>query len=83
MLIFRRSYAYFFVAVRLTCSNDPASYADGRVVTGRVSHTVEVKCDDPDKKGYLVLQVGGGEGEEGRKANNLTSVRRTHSWEFQ
>ena len=80
MLIFHRSYPYFFLAIRLACSNDPASYADGRVATSRVSHTVEVKCDDPDKNEYAG-PPGWWMGE--RKANNLTSVKRTHSWEFQ
>jgi len=30
------------------------SYADNRVATSRVSHTIGVKCNDPDKKGYPV-----------------------------
>jgi hypothetical protein len=64
MLIFPRSYPYIFVALRLACSYDPANYADGRGATGRVSHTVAVKCDDPDKKGYPGPPGwwGGGEG---------------------
>jgi hypothetical protein len=40
-------------------SNDPESYAGGRVATGRVSLAGQVKGDDPDKKGYTVPQVGG------------------------
>jgi hypothetical protein len=38
---------------------DPESYAGSSLATGRVSHARQVKSDDPDKKGYLVLQVGG------------------------
>jgi len=52
MLIFPRSYPYFFVVVQLAFSNDPAIYADGRVATSSVSYIVEVKCDDRDKKVY-------------------------------
>jgi hypothetical protein len=33
-------------------SNDPESYADGSVATGRASHVRQVKGDDPDKKRY-------------------------------
>ena len=32
--------------------SDAESYADSSVATGRVSHARQVKCDDPDKKGY-------------------------------
>jgi hypothetical protein len=70
MLISPRSYPYFFVAVRLARLNDPASYAGGSVATSRVSHTVEVKCDNPDKKGYP-----GPRGWGERKVNTLTSVK--------
>lgn len=86
-LIFPRSYPYFSVAVRFACSNDPESNADGIVATSNVSNTVGVKCDDPDKKGYHGPPgwwVGGwGREGGGTKANNLTSVKRTHCWEFQ
>jgi hypothetical protein len=33
-------------------SNDPESYADGSIFTGRASHCRQVKADNPDKKGY-------------------------------
>jgi hypothetical protein len=33
-------------------SNDPESYAGGRVATSRVSLAGQVKGDDPDYKGY-------------------------------
>jgi hypothetical protein len=32
-------------------SNDPKSYADDSVATGRAFHATQVKGDDPDKKG--------------------------------
>jgi hypothetical protein len=32
-------------------SEDPESYAGGRIATGRGSHAGQVKGDDPDKKG--------------------------------
>jgi len=44
--------------VRLSWSSDPWSYACSCVATGGVSHARQVKGDDPDKKGYLALQVG-------------------------
>jgi hypothetical protein len=43
----------------LVWSNDPESYAGGWVATGRVFLAGQVKGVDPDKKGYLFLQVGG------------------------
>jgi hypothetical protein len=33
-------------------SEDPESYAGGRIATGRGSHAGQGKGDDPDKKGY-------------------------------
>jgi hypothetical protein len=30
----------------------PKSHAGGRVATGRACQAGEVKCDDPDEKGY-------------------------------
>ena len=39
--------------------NDPETYAGGSVATGRAFHARHVEGDDPDKKGTLVLQVGG------------------------
>jgi hypothetical protein len=33
-------------------SEDPESYAGGRVATGRGSHAGQVKGDGPDRKGY-------------------------------
>jgi hypothetical protein len=52
-------YPYFDVVVGLVWSHDPKSYAGGSVATGRTPHARQVKGDDPVKKGYLVLQVGG------------------------
>jgi hypothetical protein len=43
-----RRYPYFEVVVGLVWSNDPESYADGRVATGRVTLARQVKGDDPD-----------------------------------
>jgi hypothetical protein len=41
-------------------SDDPESYVDGSVTTGRVSHVRKINGDDPDKKrDTLVLQVRG------------------------
>jgi hypothetical protein len=45
---------YLDVVVRLAWSYDPESYADGSVAVGRVSHTTQIKDDDPDKNGYPV-----------------------------
>jgi hypothetical protein len=39
---------YFDVVVGLVWSNDPESYADGSIATGRVSLAGQVKGDDPD-----------------------------------
>ena len=39
---------HFEVVGGLERSNDPESYADGSVATGRVSHARKVKGDDPD-----------------------------------
>jgi len=36
----------------LAWSNDPESYDGSSIATCRVSHTRQVKGDDPDKKGY-------------------------------
>jgi hypothetical protein len=47
-----RRYPYFDVVVRLAWSNDPKSYVDGIIATGRASYARQVKGDDPDKKGY-------------------------------
>jgi hypothetical protein len=54
-----RRYPYFDVVVGLVWSYDPKSYAGGAYATGRASHVRQVKGDDPDKKEYPVLQVGG------------------------
>jgi hypothetical protein len=43
-----RTYPYFDVVVGLAWSNDPESYASGRVATGRVSLAGQAKGDDPD-----------------------------------
>ena len=41
-------------------SDDPESYVDGSIATGRVSHVRKINGDDPDKKrDTLVLQVRG------------------------
>jgi len=53
-----RRYPNFDVVVRRAWSNDPDSYACGSVAAGRVSLAGQIKDDDPDKTGYLVLQVG-------------------------
>ena len=47
-----RKYPYFYVVVGLEWSNDPESYAGGRVATVRASHAGQVKGDDPGEKGY-------------------------------
>jgi hypothetical protein len=36
----------------LAWSEDPESYASGRIATGRGSQAGQVKGDDPDKKGH-------------------------------
>jgi hypothetical protein len=41
--------SYFDVVVGLAWSNDPESYADSSVATGRASHARHVEDDDPDK----------------------------------
>jgi hypothetical protein len=38
--------------VGLAWSYDPESYAGGSVATGRISRAGQVKCVDPNKKGY-------------------------------
>jgi hypothetical protein len=38
--------------VGLAWSNDPESYAGGRITTAMVSHARQVKGDDLDKEGY-------------------------------
>ena len=45
-------YPYFDAYVGLVWSNDPESYAGGRIATGRATHARQVKDDDPDKKEY-------------------------------
>jgi len=35
-------------------SNDPESYAGSSVANGKPSHAIQVKGDDPDKKGYPI-----------------------------
>jgi hypothetical protein len=53
--------SYYSKIVGLAWSYDPESYAGSSIAPGRVSHARQVKCDDPDKKGYtLALQVGRG-----------------------
>jgi hypothetical protein len=47
-----RRHHYFDVVVGFAWSNDPESYADGSVATGRVPHAGQVKGDDPDEQGY-------------------------------
>jgi hypothetical protein len=44
--------------VGLVWSSDPESYASGSITTGKASHARQVKGDDPNKKGLLVLQFG-------------------------
>jgi len=46
-----RNYPYFDVVVGLVWSNDPESYDGGSVATGKPSRAIQVKGDDPDKKG--------------------------------
>jgi hypothetical protein len=45
---------YFEVVAGLARSEDPEPerYAGGSIATGRGCHAVQVKSDDPDKKGY-------------------------------
>jgi hypothetical protein len=38
--------------VGLAWSDDTESYAGGSVATGRASRAIQIKGDDPDKKGY-------------------------------
>jgi hypothetical protein len=45
-------YPYFDVVVGLVWSNDPESYAGSSDATGMASRAIQVKGDDPDKKGY-------------------------------
>jgi len=49
-----RNYPYFDVVVGLVWSNDPESYAGGSVATSNPSRAIQVKGDDPDKKGYSI-----------------------------
>ena len=44
-----RSYPYFDIVMGLAWSNDPGRYAGGSVATGRASHAIEVKGDNPEK----------------------------------
>jgi hypothetical protein len=44
----------FDVAVGLLWSNDPESYSDGSVATGRAAHARQVEDDDRDEKRYAV-----------------------------
>jgi hypothetical protein len=44
-------YLQFDVVVGFEWSNEPESYAGGSVASGRMSHSRQVKGDDPDKKG--------------------------------
>jgi hypothetical protein len=39
---------YFDVVVGLAGSNDPESYSDGSIATGRVTQAGQVEGDDPD-----------------------------------
>jgi hypothetical protein len=59
MAVTPRRYPYFDIVVGLGWSYDPESYVGGSVAAGRVSHVGQVKGNDPDKNGYLALQVGG------------------------
>jgi hypothetical protein len=43
---------YSGIVVGLVWSNNPEGYSGGTVATGRVSHSGNVKGDDPNKKGY-------------------------------
>jgi hypothetical protein len=47
------------LVVGLAWPYDTQSYAGGKVATGRVSRAGQVRCDDPDKKGYPLIQVEG------------------------
>jgi len=49
---FPRRYSYFDVVVGLVWSNEPDSYAGGSIASGRASHAIKVKGDEPDNKGY-------------------------------
>jgi hypothetical protein len=43
---------YLDAVVRLAWSYNPESYAGGSVAIGRITHTTQIKDDDPDKNGY-------------------------------
>lgn len=43
----------FDTVAGLGWSNAPDSYAGDSLATGRVSHSTQVKCGDPDTEGYL------------------------------
>jgi hypothetical protein len=58
MLILPRNYPYFGIVVGLAWSNDNENYPGGILASGRASRARQDKGDDPDKKGYLVFEVG-------------------------
>jgi hypothetical protein len=54
---------YFYAVLGLAWSYDPASYADGSLATGTISHARQVRGDDSKKKRYpgpLVWGLGVG-----------------------
>lgn len=52
-------------------SNDADSYASSNKATGRASHAIQVKDDDPNKRDTLVPQLGC----LGHEANNFTYIK--------
>jgi len=58
--------------VEFVWSNDPGSYASGRVPMGRAFHAGQAEGDVPDKKGYPGPPGCG----LGHDTNNLTSVKK-------
>jgi hypothetical protein len=55
----RRRYPYFDIVAGLAWSEDPESYAGGRIATGRGSYVAQVKVMTQTKRDSLVLQVRG------------------------
>jgi len=62
---------YLVEVLELPWSDDPGSNADGSIATGRASCAVQVKGDEPDKKGYTGPPGWGLDLE----AHNLTSIQ--------
>jgi hypothetical protein len=52
VMIFLQPCLYFDVVVGFEWSHSSEIYAGGSVAAGRASHVIQVKGDDPDKKGH-------------------------------